>query len=68
MIKFEINESKEGIEIILDAEGIDELINYLQFIKSNQESFHLVAGNELNVEASQNANELVKHVKLVYVS
>lgn len=67
MIKFEMDSSKEGIEILLDSIGVDELINYLHYIKANQESFHLVAGNELNEEASQNENEIIKHVKLVYV-
>lgn len=67
MIKFEIDKSKEGVEILLDSRGVDELINYLHFIKSNQESIHLVAGNELNEEASQSENEIIKHVKLVYM-
>jgi hypothetical protein len=67
MIKFEIDDSKDGIELLLDAEGVDELINYLHFIKNNQESFHLVAGNELSEEASQNDNKIIKHVKLIYV-
>lgn len=67
MIKFEINNSKEGVEILLDFMGVDELINYLHFIKNNQESIHLVAGNELNEDASQNENEIIKHVKLIYV-
>ena len=67
MIKFELDSSNEGVEILLDSRGVDELINYLHFIKDNQENFHLVAGNELNEEASQNKNEIIKHVKLVYV-
>lgn len=67
MIKFEIDNGKEGVEILVDTEGVDELINYLYFIKNNRESIHLVAGNELNEEASQNENEIIKHVKLVYV-
>ncbi len=68
MISFEIDNSKEGIEILLNAEGVDELISYLQFIKSNQDSIHLVAGNELNEEPSQSENEIIKHVKIVYVA
>lgn len=68
MIKFEIDNIQEGVEILLDSEGVDELINYLHFIKNNQESMHLLAGNELNEEVSQNGNEIIKHVKLVYVN
>ena len=67
MIKFELDNSKEGVEVLLDSMGVEELINYLRFIKNNQESFHLVAGNELNEDASQNENEIIKHVKLVYL-
>lgn len=67
MIKFEIDKSKEGIEVFLDADGVDELINYLKFIKNNQESFHLLAGNELNECKNQNENVLIKHVKLIYI-
>lgn len=67
MIKFEIDSSNRGVEILLDNEGVDELINYLHFIKNNHDSIHLVAGNELNEDASQNENKLIKHVKLVYV-
>jgi hypothetical protein len=67
MIKFEMENNKEGVEILLDSLGVEELINYLHFIKNNQESIHLVAGNELNEDASQNNNEIIKHVKLVYI-
>ncbi|MEZ4771630.1 MAG: hypothetical protein R3D00_00525 [Bacteroidia bacterium] len=67
MIKFEIDNSKEGVEILLDSLGVDELINYLHFIKNNQESIHLIAGNELNEEMSQNEKEIIRHVKLVYL-
>ena len=67
MIQFEIDKSKVGIEVLLDDNGVDELINYLNFIKSNQESFHLLAGNELNECKSQSENVLIKHVKLIYI-
>jgi 16S rRNA G527 N7-methylase RsmG len=67
MIKFEIDKSKKGIEVLLDSEGIDELINYLNFIKDNNESIHLIAGNELSEENSQNKNDIIAHVKIIYV-
>lgn len=67
MIKFEIDNSKEGVEILLDNEGVDELISYLHFIKNNNESIHLTAGNELNEDISQTKNKVIKHVKLVHV-
>lgn len=65
MIKFEFD--KIGVDILLDKEGVEELINYLQFIKLNEESIHLTAGNELNDDPSQNMNNNVKHVKIVYI-
>ena len=67
MMTFEIDSSKEGIEVYLDDNGINELIRYLNFIKDNQDHYHLVVGNELDEELNQDNNKLVKHVKLVYV-
>ena len=67
MIKLEIDSNKEGIEILLNNDGVNELIAYLNFIRNNQESIHLIAGNELSEEASLNENKIVKHIKLVYI-
>jgi hypothetical protein len=68
MIKFELEVGNQGVEILLDANGIDELIRYLQFIKLHDESLHLTVGNELNEEESQqNGYQAIKHVKLIYV-
>jgi hypothetical protein len=48
---------------------MDEFISYLQYIRKENDSMHLLAGNELSVEkVSDNANTNVKHVKLVYLS
>jgi len=68
MIKIEIDSSNEGVQLLLDNEGVDEMINYLHFIKNNHESIHLVGGNELDEETSQNGNKIIKHVKIVHVS
>jgi hypothetical protein len=67
MITFEIDSSKEGVEIYLDANGVDELIRYLNFIKNNQDHCHLVVGNELEDKLNQDDNKIVKHVKLIYL-
>jgi hypothetical protein len=67
MIKIEIDESKKGIEIILNSEGIEELIGYLQYIRNKNEHIHLTAGNELSEEKSLNGNEIISHLKLVYL-
>lgn len=68
MIKFELDCHKEGVEILLDTAGVEELISYLHYVKNNHESIHLIAGNELNEEASQNENAIIKHVKIVYLA
>ncbi len=69
MITFEVDSSKQGVEIFLDSNGVDELIGYLQYIKSNNDHFHLNAGNELQEkkESSDASSTLVKHVKIVYL-
>jgi hypothetical protein len=66
LIKFEIDQNKQGLEILLDANGVDELISYLHYIKANNEHIHLTAGNELAEEESLNGNEVITHVKIVY--
>ncbi len=42
MIKFENHNN--GVDILLDKDGVQELMKYLQFIKINGESIHLTAG------------------------
>jgi len=66
MIQFEIDSSGQGIEVFLNAKGIDELIIYLNFIKDKQEHMHLVIGNELSEEMPTDGNTQVRHVVLRY--
>jgi hypothetical protein len=69
MIKFETDSNGEGVEIIFDSNGMDEFISYLQYIRKENDSMHLLAGNELSVEKlSDKSNTNVKHVKIVYLS
>jgi hypothetical protein len=60
--------SKDSIFIILDERGIDEMIDYLNFIK-NESSMHLNEGNELssNMDDIDDDMYLVPHVKIVNV-
>ncbi|WP_417520299.1 hypothetical protein [Marinobacter sp.] len=67
MISVELDESNEGLEIYLDAEGVDELISYLTYVKANKESFHLTAGNELQENLANESNRGIKHAKLVFL-
>lgn len=68
MISIELEQgNKESVEIYLDENGIDELINYLGYIKHNKDHFHLLVGNELSDDKKQFQNSLVKHCKLIYL-
>ena len=49
-----------GIEIVLDQDGVKELMSYLIFIRDEVDHVHLTAGNEL----SEGKNK-ISHVKLV---
>ncbi len=66
MITIESDKKSDGIEIFLDREGVDELIDYLQFIKNENETFHLTVGNELSEEPIK-GGYCVKHVKLYFI-
>jgi len=66
VINIEIDESGEGVEVFCDSEGVEELINYLRYIKANQEHMHLLAGGELGELLVKEKNSLVKHAKLIY--
>ena len=61
-------ESKDSIFIVLDTEGIDELIDYLNFIK-NESSMHLNVGNELSTDAEEIDSDMyvIPHIKIVNV-
>ncbi len=67
MIKFEIDIDTVSVEVLLDSDGVDELVNYFHFIKEKKESMHLTVGNELNGEYSQNGNKIINHVKLIFI-
>jgi len=42
------NNLPEQIEIVLDNQGIDELISYLEEIRKTKDHFHLTIDTELN--------------------
>lgn len=67
MLNIEIDESKVGIEIYIDTKGIEELIEYLNFIKSSKDHIHLVTGNELDELIVKEGKISVKHVKQTYI-
>lgn len=60
--------SKDSIYLIFDRKGIDEMIDYLNFIK-NESSMHLIEGNELSSESEDVDDDmfLIPHVKLVNI-
>jgi hypothetical protein len=67
MIAFQgFKKSNDSIFIVLDNEGIDELINYLNFIKDVDSSIHLNEGNELVVDDNiEDDMFYIPHVKLI---
>lgn len=67
MIAFQgFKKSKDSVFIVLDNEGIDELIDYLNFIKNSDSSMHLNEGNEL-VSNNDIDDDMyyIPHVKLI---
>lgn len=64
-------DAPEQLEIIGDEQGIDELIDYLKFIKKNKDHMHLVVGTELNeykiIGERKGKTISAKHVRLEYL-
>ena len=59
-------DSKNSIHLLLDSEGIDELIDYLTFIKNEDSSFHLNEGNELsNFDDIEDEMFSIPHLKII---
>lgn len=67
MIKAELVTGNEEIEILLDSNGIDELIDYLKSIKGENDHMYLVVGNELSEEPSEEGYTTIKHIKLIHI-
>lgn len=64
--------SKNSIFILLDADGINEMIDYLNFIKDTESSMHLIEGNELGSEIEVLSNQgeemyIIPHLKLINI-
>ena len=68
MINFELDNTKEGLSIYLNKEGVDELIGYLNYIKEKEDHIHLIIGNELSENIIDQNNSLIRHVKIGYIS
>ena len=59
----------EQIEIVADEQGIDDLISYLQGIKSGKDHMHLIIDSEINpfpIVESDFGVTVIKHVRLEY--
>ena len=68
MINFELDNTKEGINIFVNKEGVEELIRYLNYIKEKEDHIHLLVGNDLSSEVIQEGSFLVKQVKIVFLN
>ncbi|THV57073.1 hypothetical protein [Chryseobacterium candidae] len=54
----------EQLEVIVDKQGIEELIEYLKFVKQSEDHIHLTLGTELH-EYPENLEPGVINVKSV---
>lgn len=60
--------SKDSFFILLDTEGIEEMIGYLNFVKNQDSSIHLNEGNELiNDNDIDDDMYFVPHVKIINI-
>lgn len=60
--------SKDSFFILLDTEGIDEMIGYLNFIKNQDSSIHLNEGNELITDNDIDDDMyFVPHLKIINI-
>jgi len=64
MISIELDSTMESIAIYANAQGIDEVIRYLEFIKDKKDHIHLVVGNELSDNIIEKGDSLIRHLKL----
>lgn len=63
-------DAPEQLELIVDDKGIDELIDYLNYIKKDKDHMHLILGNELEevpIYGERKGKTIIaKHVRLEY--
>lgn len=60
--------SKDSIFILFDTEGINEMIEYLTFIRDKDSSIHLNEGNELSDQDDiEEDMYFIPHVKLINI-
>ena len=66
MIYFQTDCEGEDVFILLDDEGVDDLISRLQFIKRDRESIHMLLDAELSDAEVEPKGKLVSHVKIAH--
>ena len=68
LLTFEINDAMESIEIFANAEGVAELICFLELALRTNDHQHLMTpdwgGDELSSELQGQSNRIVHHVKI----
>ena len=59
--------TNDSIMMVFDTKGIDEMIGYLNFIKTHDASMHLNIGNELDDEIKDIDDDMliIPHLKVV---
>lgn len=68
MIQFEIDALSKGVELLLDSEGVDELVQYLEEIRRDRDHVHLIIGHELSSGPSESGLSIAQHVKIVFIA
>lgn len=68
MIQFEIDAISRSVELLLDSEGVDELVRYLEEIRRDRDHIHLTIGHELSSGRSENGHTIAQHVKIVFIA
>lgn len=61
--------SKDSVFLILDLKGINEMIEYLNFLKEKDSSMHLNQGNELSSDIRDIEDDmyLIPHMKIINI-
>jgi|GEM_PF-3380404 len=69
LLNFEISKESDSIEVFLDEEGIDNLMSYLNYVKSSKDHIHLLAHEkgEITKKDFGHDKKIIEYVTLHYL-
>ncbi|HYF31795.1 MAG TPA: DUF2158 domain-containing protein [Chitinophagaceae bacterium] len=67
MISFEIGDDATALDVFLDDDGMNDLLENLQYIKKHKDHVHLITDMDSSVETVKEGNELLTFVTLYYL-